>query len=137
MDLMLTAPRFAADLLTGFGALALLLAAIGTYGVMSYSVSQRTQEIGIRMALGAQRRDALRLILSNGMTIVFVGALAGLGASIFLSKSVNSLLYGIGSFDAAAFFAAAALLIVVALIACWLPARRATRVDAVVALRYE
>ncbi len=137
MDQMVSGPRFAAELLAGFGVLALLLAAIGTYGVMSYSVSQRTQEIGIRMALGAQRGDVLRLILRNGMAMVLAGVLLGLGASVFFTRSINSLLYGIGSFDAASFFVAAALLIAVALVACWLPARRAMRVDPVIALRYE
>ncbi len=137
MDQMVSGPRFAAELLTGFGALALLLAAIGTYGVTSYSVSQRTQELGIRIALGAQRGDVVRLILGNGMAMVLAGVLVGLGASVFFTQSINSLLYGIGSFDAASFLAAAALLIAVALVACWLPARRAMRVDPVIALRYE
>src|ERR1700733_9137823 len=132
MDQMVSGSRLAAELLMGFGALALLLAAVGTYGVMSYSVSQRTQEIGIRMALGAQRGDVLRLILQNGMAMVIAGVVAGLGLSVIFTRSINSLLYGIGSFDLASFFAAA-----VVLIACWLPARRAMRVDPVVALRYE
>jgi predicted permease len=137
MDQILTGPRFAAELLAGFGGLALLLAAVGTYGVMSYSVNQRTQEIGIRMALGAQRGDVLRLVLGNGMTMVIVGVVAGLGASLFLTRSINSLLYGIGTFDAPSFLVTAALLIIVALIACWIPARRAMRVDPIIALRYE
>ncbi|HEY4836961.1 MAG TPA: ABC transporter permease [Candidatus Acidoferrales bacterium] len=137
MDQMVSGSRLAAELLMGFGALALLLAAVGTYGVMSYSVSQRTQEIGIRMALGAQRGDVLRLILQNGMAMVIAGVVAGLGLSVIFTRSINSLLYGIGSFDLASFFAAAVVLIVVALVACWLPARRAMRVDPVVALRYE
>lgn len=137
MDQMVSGSRLAAELLMGFGALALLLAAVGTYGVMSYSVSQRTQEIGIRMAMGAQRGDVLRLILRNGMTMVLAGVVAGLGASVFFTRSINSLLYGIGSFDVASFFAAAAVLIAAALFACWIPARRAMRVDPVVALRYE
>jgi len=137
MDQMVSGSRLAAELLMGFGALALLLAAVGTYGVMSYSVSQRTQEIGIRVALGAQRGDVSRLILQNGMAMVIAGIVAGLGASVFFTRSINSLLYGIGSFDVASFFAAAAVLIAVALFACWIPARRAMRVDPVVALRYE
>jgi predicted permease len=137
VEQMVSGSRLAAELLMGFGALALLLAAVGTYGVMSYSVSQRTQEIGIRMALGAQRGDVLRLILQNGMAMVVAGVGVGLGLSVIFTRSINSLLYGIGSFDVASFFAAAAVLIVVALVACWVPARRAMRVDPVVALRYE
>jgi predicted permease len=137
MDQILTGPKFAAELLAGFGGLALLLAAIGTYGVMSYSVSQRTQEIGIRMALGAQRGNVLRLILSNGMAMVVAGIAIGLGASVFFTRSVRTLLYGIGSFDAVSFLAAAGLLILVALVACWIPARRAMGVDPIIALRYE
>jgi putative ABC transport system permease protein len=137
MDQMLTGPKFAAELLAGFGGLALVLAAIGTYGVMSYSVSQRTQEIGIRMALGAQRGNVMRLILSNGMAMVVAGIAVGLGASVFFTRSIRTLLYGIGSFDAVSFFAAAGLLILVALLACWIPARRAMGVDPIIALRYE
>jgi predicted permease len=133
----LTAPRIGAELLGGFGLLALILAAIGTYGVMSYSVSQRTQEVGIRMSLGAQPRDVLRLILANGMAMVCAGVLVGLGISTLLARSMNSLLYGIGAFDAPSFLITAALLVGVALAACYLPARRAMRVDPIVALRYE
>jgi putative ABC transport system permease protein len=89
------------------------------------------------MALGAQRGDVLRLILQNGMAMVIAGVVVGLGLSVIFTRSINSLLYGIGSFDGASFFAAAVVLIVVALVACWVPARRAMRVDPVVALRYE
>ncbi len=133
----LAAPKLGAELLGAFGALALLLAAIGTYGVMSYSVSQRTQEIGIRLALGAQRGDVLQLILRNGMAMILTGVTAGLLLSIFLTHSMNSLLYGIDFFDAPSFFATAAILLAVALFACYLPARRAMRVDPIIALRYE
>ena len=133
----LTAPRIGAELLGGFGLLALILAAIGTYGVMSYSVSQRTQEVGIRMSLGAQPRDVLRLILANGMAMVCAGVLVGLGISTLLARSMNSLLYGIGAFDASSFLTTAALLVGVALAACYLPARRAMHVDPIIALRYE
>ncbi len=133
----LTAPRIGAELLGGFGLLALLLAAIGTYGVMSYSVSQRTQEVGIRMSLGAQPGDVLRLILANGMAMVCAGVLVGLGISTLLARSMSSLLYGIGAFDAPSFLITAALLVGVALAACYIPARRAMRVDPIIALRYE
>ncbi|MGC2802403.1 MAG: FtsX-like permease family protein, partial [Candidatus Acidiferrum sp.] len=133
----LTAPRIGAELLGGFGLLALVLAAIGTYGVMSYSVSQRTQEVGIRMSLGAQPRDVLRLILANGLAMVSAGVVVGLGISTLLARSMSSLLYGIGAFDAPSFLITAGLLIVVALAACYIPARRAMRVDPIIALRYE
>jgi len=137
LDQSLTAPRVGAELLGTFGLLALILAAIGTYGVMSYSVNQRTNEIGIRMALGAQPSNVLRLILLNGMAMVFAGVVIGLGLSMLLAKSMNALLYGIGMFDPASFLSTAALLILVALGACWIPARRAMHVDPMVALRYE
>jgi predicted permease len=133
----LTAPRIGAELLGTFGLMALILAAIGTYGVMSYSVSQRTPEIGIRMSLGAQQGDVLRLILVGGLAMVLVGVAIGLGFSALLSRSMSSLLFGIGAFDAPSFLAVAALLILVAMAACWIPARRATHVDPLVALRYE
>jgi len=133
----LAAPRMGAELLGTFGLLALVLAAIGTYGVLSYSVNQRTQEIGIRMALGAQPANVLRLMLLNGMAMVVAGVVVGLGFSVLLAKSMNTLLYGIGMFDAPSFLGTAALLILVALGACYLPARRAMRVDPIVALRYE
>ena len=137
LDRTLAAPRLGAELLGTFGFLALALAAIGTYGVMSYSVNQRRQEIGIRMALGAQRGDVLKLIFAGGMAMVGVGIVAGLGLSTLLTRSMNSLLFGIGMFDPVSFFGTAALLILVALLACWIPARRATRVDPMIALRYE
>ena len=133
----LAAPRIGAELLGTFGLLALALAAIGTYGVMSYSVNQRRQEIGIRMALGARRGDVLRLIFSGGMAMIGVGIAAGFGLSMLLTRSMNSLLFGIGLFDAPSFFGTAALLVTVALIACWIPARRAAKVDPMIALRYE
>lgn len=137
LALSLTAPLMGAELLGTFGLLALILAAIGTYGVMSYSVNQRRNEIGIRMALGAQPANVLRLILGDGMAMVLGGIGVGLGLSMLLSKSMASLLYGIGIFDPASFLTTAALLILVALGACFIPARRAMRVDPIVALRYE
>jgi predicted permease len=137
LDQSLTAPRVGAELLGTFGFLALILASIGTYGVMSYSVSQRMQEIGIRMTLGAQPRDVLRLILIGGLAMVSVGVLFGLGISTILSRSMSSLLFGIGAFDAPSFLTTSALLLIVAMAASWVPARRAMRVDPMVALRYE
>jgi predicted permease len=137
LQLSLTPPRIAAELLGGFGLLALLLAAIGTYGVMSYSVSQRTREIGVRMALGARPADVLLLVLRTGMWMVLVGLAAGFGISVLLARSMRSLLYGIGSFDPQSFLATALLLMLVALVACGVPARRAAGVDPNVALRYE
>jgi predicted permease len=133
----LTAPRIGAELLGAFGALALVLASIGTYGVMSYSVSQRTQEIGIRMALGAHKRNVLRLIMLGGMAMVGAGIVVGLVLSTLLTRAMHSLLYGIGVFDVASFLITALLLMVVAAIACGIPAIRASMVDPMVALRYE
>jgi len=137
MDRLLAAPRSGAMMLGGFGLLALLLAAIGTYGVMSYTVTQRTQEMGIRIALGAQRSDVLRLVLGHGMSMVIAGVVAGLAISLALVRSINTLLYGIGNFDLPSFLGGAALLVVIGVLACLLPARRATRVDPIIALRYE
>jgi putative ABC transport system permease protein len=137
IDRVLAQAQLGAELLAGFGLLALLLAAIGTYGVMSYSVSQRTQEIGIRMALGAQPGDVLKLILGSGMIMVGGGVLVGLFLSYFLTSAVDDLLLGITGFDWSAFGITSGLLILIALVACWLPARRAMRVDPMIALRYE
>jgi len=137
LDQSLSAPRLGAELLGGFGFLALALAAMGTYGVMSYSVSQRTREIGIRMALGAQRGDVTKLVLAGGMAMVAIGIAVGFGFSMLLTRSMNSLLYGIGLFDAPSFLATSVLLVLTALAACGIPARRAAKVDPMVALRYE
>src|SRR5689334_271219 len=130
-------PRFNALLVGSFSAIALLLAAAGIFGVMSYAVTQRTQEIGIRLALGAQRGDILRLIFGEGMRLVAIGVFVG-GAFIFaLRKMMNSLLYGIGPTDPLTIASVILLLGTVALLACWWPARRASVVDPVVALRSE
>jgi putative ABC transport system permease protein len=125
------------SLLAGFAALALLLAAIGIYGVMAFTVGQRTQEIGIRMALGAQTRDVLKLVVRQGLRLVLIGLALGIAGALALTQLLSSLLFGVGTRDPVTFVAIAALLSLVTLFACYLPARRATRVDPLVALRYD
>jgi putative ABC transport system permease protein len=129
--------RFAVLLLSIFAGLAMLLAAIGLYGVMSYTVSGRTREIGIRMALGAQKEDVLKLIVWQGMRLVALGVALGLAASIALTRLMSTLLFGVGARDPITFGAVAALLAIVALLANYVPARRAAKIDPMVALRYE
>lgn len=132
--------RFTTVLLGIFGGLALLLAAVGIYGVISYAVAQRTPEIGIRMAVGAQRRDVMRLVIGQGMSLVSIGVAAGLVGALVLGKlssSFSGLLFEVEATDPATFAAIALLLGAVALLACYLPARRATRVDPMTALRQE
>jgi putative ABC transport system permease protein len=113
------------------------LATTGLYGVMSYAVSRRTKEVGIRMALGAQRRDVLRLIVRQGMLLVVIGLLCGLVAALALGRVLVSLLLGVGGADPLTFAGAMMLLVLTALVACWIPARLAARVDPMIALRYE
>ena len=131
----LARPRFNALLLSIFAGVALLLTAIGIYGVMAYSVAQRRQEIGIRMALGAQKQDVLRLVVGGGMKLTALGVLIGLSAALALTRLLGNLLYGVNSFDGPTMTAVALLLASIALLACWLPARRAAGVNPLVALR--
>jgi putative ABC transport system permease protein len=122
-------------LLTLFAGVALVLAAIGLYGVMSYGVSQRTREIGVRIALGAQRADVRRMIVVQGMTLAMSGALLGFAASAALARVLSSLLFGIAAIDPLTFVLVPAVLLASAFVASYLPARRATNVEALVALR--
>ena len=133
----LSRPRFNLLLLGSFALIALALASVGIYGVLAYLVTQRTREIGIRMALGARAADVIRLVLREGMGPVAVGGGVGLTSSLMATRAIQSLLFGVTPLDAVSLAAAPAILAIVALLACWLPARRATRVDPLIALREE
>ena len=133
----LWAPNMAASLSLAFGLVAILLSAVGLYSVMAYVVSQRTREVGIRMALGANRGDVMKMITRQGMRLAAVGVGIGLLLALLLARVLSSLLIGVSGYDVATFILVPVLLAVVALLACYLPARRATKVDPLVALRYE
>ena len=133
----LSRPRFNLLMLSSFALVALALSAVGIYGVLAYLVTQRTREIGIRMALGARASDVARLVLREGMAPVALGGLAGLIAAALAARALRTMLFGVTPLDPVSFAAAPALLAAVALLACYLPARRATRVDPLVALRDE
>jgi ABC-type antimicrobial peptide transport system permease subunit len=130
-------PRFYMTLLAVFAAVALVLAAIGIFGVLSYAVAQRTREIGIRMALGAHERTLVSLVVSQAMRLVIAGVAAGIIGALLLSHTITKMLFGVPPTDPVTFSAVAILLVAVALLASYMPARRATRVDPIVALRAE
>lgn len=129
--------RFSVTLLALFAVLALVLATVGLYSVLAYMVSQRTHEMGVRMALGAKPDDVLRLVIGQGLKVAGVGVVAGIALALGLTRLMASLLYGVSATDPSIFAGVATLLLIVALAACYLPARRAMKVDPMTALRYE
>jgi ABC-type antimicrobial peptide transport system permease subunit len=129
--------RFSMLLIGVFATVALVLAAVGLYGVVSYSVSQRTREIGLRMAIGAQRRDVLRLVVGGGMKLAMIGAVMGVAGALALSNVAATMLFELTPLDLVSYSGTAAVLLAVAMVACYVPARRAMRVDPIVALRAE
>jgi putative ABC transport system permease protein len=137
LDNSLGSRRFNIFLLGGFAGVALLLASVGLFGVMAYLVSQRTREIGVRLALGAQPRNVFRLIIGRGMLLALAGVAIGVAAAFGLARFLETLLYQIKTTDPLAFTVAPALLLGVALLACYAPARRAMNVDPVISIRYE
>ena len=130
-------PRFYTFLMAALASLGVLIAAVGLYGVLAYAIAQRTREFGVRLALGAQRSDILRMVLRNGAVVTTMGLLAGASGSLFVTRSLESMLVDVPRLDPVTYAAVVILLALVALIACWVPARRATQVDPVVALRCE
>jgi len=137
IDRLLFNERLVAQLSSIFGGLALVLACVGLYGLLSYEVARRTREIGIRTALGAQRREIFRLVLRQGLTLTIFGAIVGITAAIGVTRYLGSLLYGVAATDPLTFVTIAFTLVAVALLAGYIPSRRAMRVDPMVALRYE
>jgi len=136
----LTTPRFQSTLLQAFGGLALLLTAVGLYGVIAYTVEQRTREIGVRMTLGASRSQVVQMVLKSGLQLTGIGVAAGLVLSFIAAKfatSLSSLLFGIKPTDVVTFSAVVGIVAVVSLLACYIPAYRASKVDPIIALRYE
>src|SRR2546429_204649 len=136
----MSSQRFPMILLGAFAALALLLASVGIYGVISYSVAQRIHEIGIRMALGAHKRDVFRMVVGQGLALALAGLAIGVVAALILTRVLSSfslLLYGVGASDPVTFITVSVMLLFVTVVACYIPTRRAMRVDAMVALRYE
>jgi putative ABC transport system permease protein len=129
--------RFQISLLSFFAALALILSAVGIYGLLQYSITQRTHEMGIRIALGARQLDILRLVLGQGTRLALIGITIGVGVALAATRAISSLLYGVTATDPATFLAVAILFGLVAVVASYIPARRATRVDPMVALRCE
>ncbi|MGH9847987.1 MAG: FtsX-like permease family protein [Blastocatellia bacterium] len=129
--------KFSMSLLALFAVLALLLAAMGIYGVMSYAVTRRTRELGVRIALGAQARDVLKLIVGEGIKMTFIGIVIGFVGSLTVVRALEGLLFGVEATDPLTFLAVAILLVIVALLACCFPARRAVKIDPLVALRHE
>ena len=137
VDLSMAQPRFRTRLLALFAALALILATVGIYGVVAYTVTERHHEIGLRMALGARRLDVVRLVVGQGLKLAVGGVALGVVAALALSQVLSGLLFGVSATDLATFVAVSLLLVGVTLLATYLPARRAARVDPMVALRYE